>query len=65
MRYLRNKWIWITAIFWILTPFMFRLAYLERGYEAIGGELLFPLIPFLLWALVKTIKDIGKEVKNA
>ena len=42
---------------WLLTPFIFRLAYMERGYSAIGGEIVFPLIPLLAWIVVKTIKD--------
>lgn len=68
MRYLKNKWLWITAAFWVLTPFMFRLAYAERGFQAIGGEIFFPLMPLIIWAIARTLKDgiqtIGKENKN-
>ena len=57
MNFLRNRWVWLTALFWLLTPLIFYLACLERGYRAIGGEIFFPLIPLLIWMVVKTIKS--------
>ena len=57
MNFLRNRWVKLTALFWLLTPLIFYIAYLERGYRAIGGEIFFPLIPLLIWLVVKTVKD--------
>ena len=57
----RKGWVVLTAIFWLFTPLIFYLAYLERGYIAIGGEVFFPLIPLLIWILAKSIKDITKR----
>ena len=53
------------VLFWLLTPLVFYLAYLERGYWAIGGEILFPTIPLLIWAITRTIKDaLRKDEKS-
>jgi len=64
MNFLRNKWVWITIVCWALTPYMFHLGYLERGYRAIGGEALFLLLPFVLWAICKTLKDTITDIKK-
>jgi len=60
MRFFKNNlgWILLVILFIALTPFIFHLAYLERGYRAIGGEIFFPLIPFIIWAIVKTAKRL-------
>ena len=58
MSYSKAKWILLTVIFLLLTPFVFRLADMERGFDATGGEIFFPLIPFLIYAISKTVKDI-------
>ena len=42
-----KKWVGFTAICWALTPLAFRLADLERGYDATGGEALIPLLPII------------------
>jgi hypothetical protein len=57
-------WLAITGIFLILTPQMFEYARTERGYDAIGGELFFPLLPLTGWAIWKTGCDITKEIKK-
>ena len=51
-----NLWFWLQIIFIALTPLIFRLAYIERGFFAIGGEFLFPLFPLAIWAFVSTVK---------
>jgi len=43
-----------------ITPYVFELADLERGYNGTGGEIFIPLIPFLVYA----IKDSVKEMKG-
>jgi len=58
MRFLKNRWVQCTAVFILLTPIVFHLAYLERGYSAIGGEVVFPFIPLIVWMFAKTIKDV-------
>ena len=62
----RNKrWLALIAVFLALTPLVFRLADLERGFQATGGEIFFPLIPLFLWAFVSTIKNsLRKEDEN-
>lgn len=41
------------------------LALAERGFFAVGGELLAaPIIGFCVSAAIKTIKDIKRSVKN-
>lgn len=39
-----------------ITPYMFYLADLERGYNATGGEIFIPLLPLLVWAIKDSIK---------
>ena len=59
------------VLFWIftgfclgITPYIFHLANLERGYNAIGGEMFIPLIPLLVWLFHKTGKDFIKSMKG-
>jgi hypothetical protein len=40
-----------------LIPYIFHLADLERGYSGLGGEVLFLLVPFLVWMLITNIRD--------
>jgi TRAP-type mannitol/chloroaromatic compound transport system permease small subunit len=61
MTYSKIKWLLLTAVFIALTPAVFQYAYNERGYSAIGGEIFFPFIPLLIWAIVKTVKDTFKN----
>lgn len=53
------------AIWWMfcgfcfgITPHMFLVADLERGYNATGGEIFVPLIPFITFFLSKFIKEL-------
>jgi hypothetical protein len=57
-------WCAFTAFCWGITPYAFICADQERGYDATGGEIFIPLIPFILFALVKAFKEIIYEVNN-
>lgn len=54
-------WSFIIGISWGITPYMFHLADLERGYDATGGELFTPLFPLMVCLLISAVKDV-KEV---
>ena len=54
----------VTGIFLTLTPQMFTYADAQRGYNAIGGEMFFPFIPFMLWLMWGTVKDTFKDFKQ-
>lgn len=41
-----------------ITPYMFRLADVQRGYDATGGEIFIPLLPLLVWMMKDVMKDI-------
>lgn len=49
-----RRWAVLAGICWGLTPILFRLADIERGFDATGGEAIIPLIPviavILAWA---------------
>jgi hypothetical protein len=44
------------------TPFAMLLAWLERGYFTIGGEIFLGLFPLAIWALWRNLKDDLKEL---
>jgi len=46
-----------------ITPYMFYLADLERGYNATGGEIFIPFIPVMAWMMKNSIKEM-KGVKQ-
>lgn len=51
----------ILMVFFIaITPACFKLAYLERGYRAVGGERLVPLYGLILWYLWDTLVQMIK-----
>ena len=60
------------VIFWALivfgTSFCFfwakDAAFLERGYQAIGGEWLLWLLPGMLWVGIDTAREIRRELKK-
>ena len=58
MKLMRRKCLWLTAVCLALTPLVARLAYIERGYVALGGEMALPLVPLLVWAFVRTGRDL-------
>lgn len=41
-----------------ITPYMFRIADAQRGYDATGGEIFVPFIPLLVWMMKDVVKDI-------
>ena len=57
-------WLIATVLFIALTPAIFTYAEAQRGYKAIGGELFFPLIPLMGWAICGMVQDTFKDVKQ-
>jgi len=55
------KWLIFTLICFCITPVMFELAGMQRGYDAIGGEVLIPLFPMLLYGIAQDLKGDVKE----
>jgi hypothetical protein len=46
------------------TPYVFYLADLERGYDGIGGEILFPFVPLLVGVIIHEVKDMTKDLRG-
>jgi len=42
-----RRWMVLAGICWGLTPILFWLADIERGYDGTGGEAIIPLIPII------------------
>jgi hypothetical protein len=57
-------WLLATGICLALTPAVFSYADAQRGYDATGGEIFFPLLPLFAWAIHRTIADAIKEFKT-
>jgi len=60
---MKKKYIVLIALmvfFIAITPACFKLAYLERGYRAVGGERLVPLYGLILWHLWDTLVQMTK-----
>ena len=49
----------------ILTPMAIKYATAVRGYDAVGGEYLIPLLAFLIIMLIESIYEAGEELKKA
>ena len=62
-----KKWIlkWFFVILLSVVAFLglHKLATVERGYNAIGGEMFMFLIPFFVW-IAPEIKKTIKEIKD-
>ena len=62
-----KKWIlkWFFVIILTVAAFisLHKLATIERGYDAIGGEIFMFLIPFFVW-IAPEIKKSIKEIKD-
>ena len=56
-------WVFVGFCFGI-TPYMFYIADLKRGYNATGGEIFIPLIPLVLWAMKDSIKEMKGGFKD-
>lgn len=66
-----KKWIlkWFFVIMLSVVAFIgfHKLATLERGYDAVGGEMFMFLIPFFVWVtpeIKKSIKEIKDELSR-
>lgn len=57
-RYIEKNWLWI-IVGLVLTRVFVRMAYMERGYIAFGGEWL--ILPLVL-ALVEVVRNIGSAL---
>lgn len=56
---------WVFLGFCIgIVPYVIHLAKFNRGYNAIGGELLIPLFPFLILGIWKSIKEMKGVLSN-
>lgn len=58
-----KDFIFIVLIIAVRTPYAYKLAYIERGYRAIGGEACVPLLIILLWHIYRELKAIIHESK--
>ena len=58
----KTLWWVLTAICIVLSPYIFYLADLERGYNATGGEAVIFFIPFLVWCIDDTWRVSKKGV---
>jgi hypothetical protein len=47
-----------------ITPYIFIVADLERGYNATGGEVFIPLLPLFVWMLKDSFKEIKLTLKG-
>lgn len=56
------------AILTLLGIWLYRLgadyAYAQRGYFAVGGEVLALMLPYFYWAASRTVKDFVADVKR-
>jgi|GEM_PF-2629861 len=64
MKFIKNKWVWLCGITWLLTPFIIHYARIERGSSALGGEIFIPFLPLVLWILCGSIKDVITGLKG-
>lgn len=53
----------IIAVSLAVTPAAFRLAYLQRGYKALGGEIFVPVIGAVMWNCWQDLKAIFNQGK--
>ena len=69
IKFLKENWKWILkwVFAFVLSAVAFilfhKLATIERGYNAIGGEIFVFLIPFFVW-IAPEIKKSIKEIKD-
>ena len=41
---------------------IFEYADQQRGYEATGGEIFIPVIPLLIWLVIRVTRDLLKTI---
>ena len=69
IKFLKENWKWILkwVLVFVLSAVAFaglhKIATVERGYNAIGGEMFMFLIPFFVWVAPEIKKSI-KEIKD-
>lgn len=54
--------VWTLIVTYAIGKWSFRLAYIERGYEAVGGEYL--LIPAVYWGAWKAINYLFDSMEE-
>lgn len=57
------KWFFVFVLSAVAFIVLHKLATVERGYNAIGGEIFMFLIPFFVW-IAPEIKKSIKEIKD-
>ena len=57
------KWFLVGVLTVVAFVGLHKLATIERGYDAIGGEMFMFLIPFFVW-IAPEIKKSIKEIKD-
>jgi len=60
-----KKYIALTAIGVLLSLAAHVYATAERGYEAIGGETLFILLPVMWWLAEQMVRDFIEDFRSA
>lgn len=50
------------GLHWIIKT-LHRVATIDRGFDAIGGEYMLILIPFIAYMLYRSVKDIRESMK--
>lgn len=61
------KWFFVFVLSTVAFVGLNKLATVERGYNAIGGEMFMFLIPFFVWVapeIKKSIKEIKDELSR-
>ena len=61
------KWVFVFVLSAVAFILLHKLATVERGYNAIGGEMFMFLIPFFVWVapeIKKSIKEIKDELSR-
>lgn len=57
--------IWTLLVTYAIGKWAFHLAYIERGYEAVGGEyLLLPVVYWGAWKAINYLFDSLEELEN-
>lgn len=58
------KYVFLLAVGIVLFKQANAYAYAQRGYEAIGGEVFFLLLPLLWYLITTTIRDTLREIRK-
>ena len=48
----------------ILTPIAIKYATMTRGYDAVGGEYLLPILAIIIILIIETIYEASEDKKN-